>query len=132
DDFPMLGLSDAELDRVSAGTLVIGDNDTGAITITSAIDLPASTHVEIISSQAITNNASLDTSGGTLRLETTNSVVPEAAGLDYAASSLLLEDGARLSIAINGPAVDTGYSQLRVAGEVHLGIPLQLAGTYTP
>src|SRR5690606_29722380 len=36
------------------------------------------------------------------------------------------------SIAINGPAVDTGYSQLRVAGEVHLGIALQLAGTYTP
>src|SRR5205807_176554 len=37
----ILGLTDAELDRVAAGTLQIGKGNSGAITVSAAIDLTA-------------------------------------------------------------------------------------------
>ena len=38
-----LGLTDAELDRVTAGTINIGDTNSGAITVSAAITRSAST-----------------------------------------------------------------------------------------
>src|SRR5207249_1272987 len=64
-----LGLTDAELDRVTAGTLVIGRNDgsaAGPLTVSANIDRPASTNVQLISGSTISvTGGTLNTAGGT-------------------------------------------------------------------
>jgi len=45
-----LGLTDAELDCIAAGTLIIGKTNGGAITVSAAITRPASTAMQLISS----------------------------------------------------------------------------------
>ncbi len=62
-----LGLTDTELDRFTAGTLNIGDPNSGAVTVSTVIDRGASTKMKITSGGAIiTNPGSINTAGGTL------------------------------------------------------------------
>ncbi|MCL4207254.1 MAG: autotransporter-associated beta strand repeat-containing protein [Pirellulaceae bacterium] len=130
-----LELSDAELDRVTAGTLVIGGTSGGSIAVSANITHSAATAMQLLSGGDIAiSGGQIDTAGGTLLLDSGNSpaaVRPTKSDVDVSASALSF--GSDLAIAINGTAVDTQYTQLKVAGAVDLtGVTLVLSGSYTP
>ncbi|MEQ1859669.1 MAG: tandem-95 repeat protein [Chthoniobacteraceae bacterium] len=135
-----LQLSDAELDRITCGTLRIGDANSGAITQSAAISRPANTAIALTSSAAIVlNTGPLDSLGGNVTLDpggATNTFSPTASGTDIAMSStgtVSFGSGDRLAIAISAATVDTGYRQLKVTGNVDLtGVTLSLSGSFTP
>ena len=139
-----LGLTNAELGLVTAGTLTIGDGSSGTITITAAITWTADTNIDLDSGGAIdftgTGNT-LTTDGGNVFL------TPGIAGVSMAnsgvdidmdpplmtAGTLSFANGTNLNIAFNGTTVDSGYDQLNVMGMVNLtGVNLVLSGTLTP
>jgi hypothetical protein len=133
-----LGLTTTELNQISAGTLVIGRNDSlasGNITISNNISRAIAAQMQLISgSDIIFSGGQVNTGGGALFLDAGESpaaVRPLEAGTDVNAS--MLSFGSDLAIDINGPTVDTQYDQLNVIGEVDLsGVELVLGGTYQP
>ncbi|MBL7796806.1 MAG: DUF1573 domain-containing protein, partial [Saprospiraceae bacterium] len=130
-----LGLSDTELDLVTGGTLVIGDANSGAITVSADITRAAATNMELHSAGDITfSTGGINTGGGTLLLNPGASpaaVNPAFSGTDVTASTLSF--GSDLSIFINGLVANTDYTQLKVAGTVNLtGVDLILSGSHTP
>ena len=134
-----LGLTDAELDRITAGTVQVGDTNSGVITVSTAITHANSSNFTLTSgSSVLFNPGSLSTGGGTLTLTsgTAGSVQPITNGTDAttsSASTMSFGLGADLAIAINGTTVDTEYRQLGVAGQVNLsGVDLVISGAYTP
>jgi hypothetical protein len=131
-----LELSDAELDRVTAGTINIGNANSGNITLTAAITRPASTAVNLTTAKNIIFNAgSFNTGGGTLALSpgTTGNIQPITSGTDATASTVSFAAGADVQITIGGATVVTQYRQLNVSGTVNLsGTDLVLTGAYVP
>jgi hypothetical protein len=110
-----LGLTDAELDRVIAGTINIGNADTGTITLSGPITRTAATNLNLTTGAA-------------------TGVRPTASGTDLnlAGGALAISSGSDLIINIGGLAVDTGYNQLKVTGDVNLnGLDLTLSGGFT-
>jgi hypothetical protein len=129
-----LGLSAAELGRIQAGTLTIGAADSGELRITAPLVRAAATDVTLVSGAGIVfDSGSIDTDGGTLVFDPGTAVQPLTAGTDVAAGSISFADGAALAIRIDGTEVDTGYSQLNVAGKVDLrGAALEISGSHVP
>ncbi|NLX96511.1 MAG: hypothetical protein GXY83_10080, partial [Rhodopirellula sp.] len=102
-----LGLSDAELDSIIAGTLTIGDVTSGTMSLTAEISRAVATDVNLIS-------------GGAIQ--------PVTAGIDITAGEISF--ASTLEINISGTAVDTEYWQLNIAGDVDLsGVALDLTGS---
>jgi hypothetical protein len=134
-----LGLSDAELDNITAGTLVIGSDDAAVITVTSDITLPTAADVELLSGNSIFfDGGALDTAGGSTTIGAlfyafVHFVEPGVDVTTGPAAPLQFRAGTTLAFTIDGPAADTGYTQLNVAGQVDLtGASLFLSGAYTP
>ncbi|MSR57620.1 MAG: matrixin family metalloprotease [Planctomycetaceae bacterium] len=130
-----LGLSDAELDRVTAGTINIGDTNSGTITVSADIAHPPGADVQIVGGgDIVISGGQFNTGGGTLLLHSgpgTAAVRPIHSGVDVIASRVSI--GGNLAIVINGPTVDTQFTQLNVEGEVNLtGAGLVLSGSYKP
>jgi hypothetical protein len=133
-----LGLSDAELDQVTTGTLILGDATSGNLTISADISRPAATNVTLRSGGDVSFNQNFNTNGGTLLLAPGNSpaaVKPLFNGTDATASAVSFASD--LAIVINGtsPGNGTGttYTQLTVAGDVNLtGVDLVLSGSHAP
>src|SRR5262249_8362020 len=67
-DGTALGLTDAELDRITAGTLNIGDASSGAIVVSADISRPAATDIHFQSgvSTTVNSGATLAAGGGTV------------------------------------------------------------------
>ncbi len=111
-----LELSDVELDRITAGTLSIGDSASGAITISAAITRTAATDLNLTT--AITTGINAEAALTDVNLVT---------------GQLTIASGSNLNITIDGTTVDTQYTQLNVTGAVQLtGVDLLLSGSYTP
>ena len=132
-----LGLSDAELDRITTGNLIIGDANTGAITVSAAITRPAATNMQLNSNSDINlSGGGINTAGGTLLLnpgEPSTATRPTFTGTDVAASTTTLVAGSDLAIIINGATPGSGYNQLTVVGMVNIsGVNLILSGTHAP
>ncbi|MFM9960443.1 MAG: beta-propeller fold lactonase family protein, partial [Planctomycetaceae bacterium] len=131
-----LSLTDVELDRVTAGTLGIGDGTSGAIAVSAAISRSASTALQLASGAAITfSGGSLSSAGGNVSLNPGTSVSPATTGSDVNAGAATLTFGSNddLAIVINGVTVDSQYQQLNVTGVVTLtGVDLVLSGSHTP
>jgi len=139
DSATQLGLTDAELDRITTGTLIIGNATSGTITVSQAITRPASTNVQLVSAgDVLISGGGFNTGGGTLLLDPGASpaaVKPTFNGTDVTASTLSFASD--LSIAINGTTLGDGtastYSQLKVVGAVNLtGVDLLFTGSYVP
>ncbi|WP_164490028.1 MopE-related protein [Runella sp. SP2] len=131
-----LGLSDTELDNITTGTLIIGNANSGNLTVSAEITRPASTNVQLISGGDINvSGGGFNTGGGTLLLDPGSALAaikPTFNGTDVTASTLSL--GGDLNIAINGTTAGDGtgstYSQLKAVGVVNLaGVNLVLSGT---
>jgi len=132
-----LGLTDAELDLVTAGTLNIGDSNSGAITVSANISRGAATVLNLTSNANIDiAGGSLNSAGGNVTLTPGTNVFPSNSGVDVttsATTTLSLTSAKDLKIVINNTTVDSGYTQLNVAGLVNLnGANLALSGSYTP
>lgn len=130
-----LGLSDAELDRITTGTLIIGDENSGAISVSTDITRAALTNVELHSGDDINvSGGGINTAGGTLLLNSGDSpatINPTFIGTDANISTLTLAGD--LGIIINGTTPDTDYTQLTVAGSVNLnGVNLVISGSHVP
>ncbi len=134
--FPItLGLTDVELDRFTAGTLVIGRATAGNINLIAPITRSAGTAVQLVTGGNVISvgNGSLNTGGGSLALTVGGNVSPGRTGADFTASGVTFSAGTDLALSINGTTVDTGYRQLNVAGAVTLtGLDLALSGSYVP
>ena len=132
-----LELSDGELDRViSTGTLNLGNTNSGAITVSASITRPASTVLNLTSGANIDiATGSLNSGGGNVTLSPNTNVFPSNSGVDVnsGAGTLALTSAKDLKIVINNTTVDTGYTQLNVAGLVNLnGANLALSGSHMP
>ncbi|MBX2929635.1 MAG: HYR domain-containing protein [Saprospiraceae bacterium] len=133
-----LGLTDAELDQVSAGTLILGNANSGNLTVSAAISRPAATNVQLRSGGDVIFNENFNTNGGTLLLVPGNSpaaVKPVFNGTDATAS--VVSFASDLDIVINGTTPGDGagatYTQLTVLGDVNLtGVDLVLSGSHAP
>ncbi len=127
-----LNLSDAELDRVTTGKIVIGNNVSGNITVVNPISRPALTAMTLITAGSINLNASaLNTAGGLLTFQAAQGVFPTVAGVDVQVGTVAFSSGTALNIIINGIQPDLGYAQLNVEGIVNLtGAKLTLSGSY--
>ncbi len=128
-----LEMSDAELDRVTANTLQIGDPNSGPIILSSPITRSAATIINVDSAAAINfTGGSLSSAGGNIRLNAGTNIVPTTAGLDVgpgASGILRFGIGDRLTLNLGGPVVDSQYNQLNVAGQVDLtAVQLVLTG----
>jgi murein DD-endopeptidase MepM/ murein hydrolase activator NlpD len=83
-----LGLSADELGRITAGTLTIGDADSGRLTITALIVRSVATDIQLISGEAIVfDPGSIDTAGGHLQLSPGTAVQPLTGGTDLTAAA---------------------------------------------
>ncbi|AYQ35902.1 BspA family leucine-rich repeat surface protein [Runella sp. SP2] len=129
-----LSLSDDELDRITAGTLQIGDANSGAITVSAPISRAAATNVNLSTAGAVNLNASaLATNGGNLVINAAAGINPTAAGTDVNVGTVSFASGNDLAIVINGTTADTDYRQLKVEGSVNLsGLDLVLSGSHIP
>ncbi len=131
-----LGLTDAELDRISTGSLTIGNASSGAVTISAAVTRGAATVLNINSGAAMNfTGGSLASGGAHVTLNPGTSLNPASAGVDIDAGggTLAFGSGDDLLIAINGATVDTQYQQLNVVGEVNLaGLDLVVSGNFVP
>jgi hypothetical protein len=137
DSATTLGLTDAELDHITAGTLAIGDANSGALTVSAAITRSAATVLNLASGANIDlTTGSLNSAGGNVTLNPGTNVFASNSGMDVttgAAASLTLPSADSLKIVINGATADSGYTQLNVAGLIDLtGAVLSLSGSYTP
>lgn len=129
-----LELSDAELDRITANTLQLGDPNSGPVTISAAITRTAATIVNVDSAGVINfAGGSLSSGGGNMRLNAGTDITPITAGLDVgpgATGTLAFGIGDRLVLNIAGTTVDSQYQQLNVAGQVDLtAVQLVITGT---
>lgn len=138
DSASQLGLTDTELDRFTAGTMNIGNASSGAITVSANITRAAATALSITSAANIDiAGGSLNSNGGNVNVNPGTNVFPSHSGVDVttgAAATLTLASGKDLKSTITSTTVDTGYTQLNVAGLVNLNnANLSFAGsTYTP
>ncbi len=140
DSLTRLGITDAELDRITCSTLIIGDSDSGSVIQSSSISRPAPTDLSLNSGGSITiSTGSIDTAGGNLVVNpdgAANIFSPNASGTDINlgnTGTLSFGTGDQLALTINGTTADTQYTQLRLIGQIDLnGVALSLSGTYTP
>ncbi len=128
-----LGLTNDEINRITAGTIVLGKSDSGKFTVSADITRSASANLELRSgNDIVVSGGQVNTAGGTLLLVSGTSpfaVQPTRAGTDATASTVSLNG--LLDIAINGTTVDTQYSQLNVSGAVNLsGASLGTSGSF--
>ena len=131
-----LGLTDAELDQVTAGILAIGSASSGPITVSQDLTRPTTTQLTLHSGSSILiSGGQVNTDGGTLILQpgSAGSIQPVKAGTDATASNLDFAVGANLSLALNGTTADSQYTQLNAAAAVNLmNAGLVLSGSYVP
>lgn len=127
-----LQLTDAELDRINAGTLVIGHGQSGTITQSQPITRSSQTDVYLQSSGAIhVNAASINTAGGLLTFHAGQGVFPSASGVDVQVGTVAFAPATTLMIQINGLLPDVQYTRLNVEGGVNLtGARLNISGSY--
>jgi hypothetical protein len=136
DIFNRISLTDAEMDRMTAGTLILGNATTGTVTLSTSITRPAATITQINSAAAINfTTGSYDSAGGDVTLNPGTVISPATSGVDVTTGAGTLAFGSNddLTIVINGLTVDTQHQQLNVAGLVNLtGLDLAVSGSFVP
>ena len=128
-----LSILQSDFNQINAGTIIIGNSQSGDLTISNAISRSTSTNIQLNSGGDLIFNQNLNTGGGDLALTTgasPKSVKPNFGGKEVSANNLSVNG--RVSIAINGTSLGT-FSQFGIDGEVNLtGVGLNLSGSHTP
>jgi len=129
-----LSLSDEELDLITAGTLIIGDANSGALTV-SAPSSPANVGALVFASGGAIGDTSASGPDVTIaNLTTSGNLSPGASpGIFSVVGNHTLAAGSAFTVEIEGTTVGTQYDQLDVTGAVDLGgATLALGGAYIP
>ncbi len=135
-----LRLTDAELDNMATGTLIIGSATAGNITVTADINRPASTNIQLVTAGDITlATGGIATAGGNLLLDcgsAPKAIFPNFNGTDADLGAGALTFASNIAFAINGTTSGNGtgttHTQIVVNGTVTLtGHTLVLSGDYT-
>jgi hypothetical protein len=114
-----LGLSDAELDRVTAGTINIGDVNSGEVSISASITRAAVTNLNVTTGGnnriTLTGGGALDANGGNVTLTAniagSGGIVSGTAATDVTANTLTLIAGS-LGIGASGNPLTTNVVNL--------------------
>jgi hypothetical protein len=133
----ILVLSDPELDVITAGTLNLGDANSGIIDIGTSITRTAATNLNLTSGAEINlGSGSLNSNGGDVNLNPGTFVYPTASGTDVttsASTTVKIASSKDLKIFIHNVTVDIDYVQLKVAGKVDItGVNLALTTDFVP
>jgi hypothetical protein len=130
-----LGLSATDLSRITAGTLILGSNIAGTMTLSADITRTAPTNVQLVTGGDLTTAPTfgrLNTAGGSVAFGVSGSLFPLQAGVDFLASQVTASP-ITLALAVNGTTPDTQYQQLNVTGDLYLlGFTLSVSGSYVP
>lgn len=95
DSAGILGLTDAELDRVTAGRIVFVSNNLGKVTVSGAITRSAATKLQVDSGAGIDfAGGSLNSAGADVQLSSSGSITTDASGTDVTANLLYIQCGA--------------------------------------
>jgi hypothetical protein len=137
DSATALGLTDAELDLITAATLNFGDANSGAINVTGAISRSAMTTINPTSGANIDiqTGGSINTLNGSFNPVPATNFFPAQSGVEVTTGTgtTTLAAAKDLKIVINNASVDSGYTQLNVAGLINLnGANLALSGAHVP
>ena len=135
-----LSLTDAELGQVTAGTLQIGDSNSGNVTISAEASPPNVTTFKVISGGAIrdTNTTATDLAATNVILD--GNVSPGTSpGILNVTGNVTLASGNTLTVEIGGLTpgnTATNHDQLNATGSVTIGTNVTLAtssfGGFTP
>jgi len=111
-----MGLTDTALNRVTAGTLRIGDFNSGLITILADISRPAKTNLQLTSGNSVDQNGkTIDTAGGYLHVNQNGRITDgkfvDRGGLRFYTSGAFTNDST------NDP-VQVGYVPAKVPDDV--------------
>ncbi|MBL9142692.1 MAG: tail fiber protein [Verrucomicrobiaceae bacterium] len=133
-----LGLTDAELDCVTADILIVGDSNSGNLVVQSAVSPAGAAAMNLISGGTISDTntsgtditiASLTTTGNLVSVGSTPGIFTVTGNHAFAASSYF-------SITLGGTTPGTQHGQLSATGSVNLGASTTLAlgasGGFTP
>ncbi len=145
DSTTQLGLTDAELDRISCGTLVISTSTTPGDTLTVSAPISrsvaansnelATTNLQLNSSGDLTLDQPINLGGGSLQLSSGSPlglIKPHVTSTDFIAGTTTLAAG-NLGLTINGTVVNTLYDQLNIIGSLDVtGCRLALNGSLIP
>jgi hypothetical protein len=142
-DGGQLGLTDNELDAVTAGTLIIGDVNSGPVSVTAPVTQTKTTNIAATTQTSVSGVASLGIFGtvtGPLQVAAAGSLVPgPGAGPGVINSgNLTLLAGSNLNLEIGGATPGNGagfHDQLNVNGTVTLGgatLNVGAAGGFVP
>jgi hypothetical protein len=126
-----LGLTDAELDRITTAALTIGNATSGAITVSEDVSRVSATALQLNSATEINFTTGRLLSGGGTVLLAAPSIQPATSGVDVAATGSTVSFGSdsQLRLAIQGTTVDSLYQQLNVAGTLNVtGTSLTFSG----
>jgi ELWxxDGT repeat protein len=139
DSSTALGLTDAELNRIAAGTIQIGDSTSGDLTLSASIVHQTGSDFRLVSGANILFDAgSIDTGGGNLFIApgSSGSFSPITGGVEIVMggdATLSFASGTQINSWIDGPIPDTQLRQLNVQGKIDLtGTVLTLGGEYVP
>jgi autotransporter-associated beta strand protein len=117
----VLGLPLAELNQISTGTLQIGDDQSGDLTISTALTIPASTSLVLNSGSIVTQSAALNVSDLTVEaksgitLTNANNAIGALDALNTRTGNINLIDSTALSIT-NLVQLGTGSVNVSSAG----------------
>ncbi len=126
------GLTNTELDGITAATLLICSPTSGDLTISSPISRPSSTAMQLTSGGVILFGSGAQSTNGaintlTLTLDSGTTIRPVTPGVEANTLAFSFTAGNTLQMDINGVTVDSDYSQLSVVGPVTLtGVTLSL------
>ena len=113
-----LAISAAEIANFNAPSIQLGNSSTGNVTISAGVTVPTGSNLTLVS------NGTGSVLSSTLA--TTNLTMGAGKTLDVSTLPVI-------GTTINGTTLGTGYSQLKVVGDLSIaGKTLSLSGSYTP
>ncbi|MCB1211679.1 MAG: cadherin-like beta sandwich domain-containing protein, partial [Verrucomicrobiales bacterium] len=122
-----LGLADSELDRVTAGTLTIGDSNSGNITISAAISPAGSSLMNLVTGGSIKNTNGSGTALTVANSTSTGTLAPGASpGILSIAGTHTIGSGSAFAVEIGGVTAGAGYDQLSATGAVNINAGVTL------
>jgi len=124
----VLGLTSAELNQITAGTLVIGRNDiaTGTVTVSAAVNPTSATALQVITARNILANANITGGSGGLTLSANRQVPPTSGtfiGVDVSGATITTTGNGNVSVTGRGGATSSSNFGVRVqsAGQITAG-----------
>ena len=122
-----LGLTDEEIDRITAGTIIIGGTNSGPITVTVPISPAHASALKLISGGIISDSDAAGTDVVIASLTTSGNLAPGASpGIFSVTGDHTLAANSIFTVEIGGTTPGTQHDQLSVSGSMEIGTNVTL------